>query len=185
MKQSKVRHSKNYLFPKALFVASLLGVFFLTPSCSREDQGVLKHSEKKDNKTKRKDKLEAFYDAIDQDDHIQSLDGSFDSKTYEPIELRIENQTNHALYLREDSFNFKVASLSEVYPSYERGFFFPYDKSYLDECLEGKIRSNSKIDGVIFVKKGDFREDFTIKLYDEIHKEDMIVQAKATLERLN
>ncbi|PCI95546.1 hypothetical protein COB11_01850 [Candidatus Aerophobetes bacterium] len=173
------------VFTKTLLIIPLLGCVCFFTSCSREDQGVLKESENKNSKHQRNEKLEAFYDAIDQDDHIQSLDGTYDSKTFEPIELRIENQTNHAVLIREDSFNFKIASISEIYPEYSEGFFFPYDKSLISECLSGKIPANSKVNGVIFVRKGDFRSDFTIKLYDEKLDEGMIVQAKATIERLH
>lgn len=172
-------------FSRRFSIFFLLSCLCYFTSCSREDQGVLKESENKNGKTHKKEKLEAFYDAIDQDDHIQSLDGTFDSKTFEPIELRIENQTNHAVLLREDSFNFKVAKISEVFPEYSEGFFFPYDKSLIAECLSGRIPPYAKIDGVIFVRKGDFRSDFTIKLFDEKLEEDMIVQSKATIERLN
>lgn len=167
------------------FILAGLSAVFLCSCMQQKQEEVLKEGDKKTALQQSKDKMQPFYDDVDQDDHIQSLDGTFDSKTYESIELRIENQSGHAVLIKEESFDFPVVCIKEVFPEYETGFFFPYKKSLISECLAGRIPAYSTVEGVVFVKKGESPKECMVHLFDEIGKEDMIVQTKVLLEGLD
>lgn len=192
----------------ALTSISLLTLLFFT-GCAKYNADtlpLLQNSSAQYSQTEKE--ITVYCKAFTTGDCMRYLDRNVLKEGYQPIQISIQNDSDHVLYFSQEGFGLPTVAPESVAKKVHTStigraagwgvgglFIWPLfipaivdgigsananvqlDRDFAEKTMRGQpILPHTRINGLVFVPKPDFKENFTISLQDQSNEEKINFQ---------